>query len=479
MDGPVQFEVVYTDERIEARGGLALIGRLLAGTPFKTQFDALSVSGYRSPTISHGDVVQSMVGLQCLARPDYAAITDEAHGDMLRLSLGITSLPSEETLRQRLDAIALDRPDAARAIVHEASTSLIAMHAPAITPCLGVGQCQWIPLDADVAPFDNSQTHKQGVGRTYKGSDGYAPMFAHLGVEGYQVNTELREGTQHCQKDTPAFLEQAIVQSHAILASRGGAEANARLLVRLDAGHDDVANVRVCRRHKGTDWLIKRNPRNSRQESLEAWREIAVAHGRCEQPREGKTIWRGDYWMNHGGRCERVVFEWTERTSTAEGQRLLIPAIELSTWWTSLPPTKVSAEQVIELYHAHATSEQFHAELKSDMDLERLPSGKFATNALVLELGMLAYNLLRVAGQRALEANDRLPTTDQAPMKRDAKGERRIKRRRLRRVIQDLMYLAAKLTRSGRRWRLHLSLSCAWSCVCGALYEHWLRLSPT
>ncbi len=33
------------------------------------------------------------------------------------------------------------------------------------------------------------------------------------------------------------------------------------------------------------------------------------------------------------------------------------------------------------------------------MDLERLPSGKFTTNALILELGMIAYNILRMIGQ--------------------------------------------------------------------------------
>ena len=33
------------------------------------------------------------------------------------------------------------------------------------------------------------------------------------------------------------------------------------------------------------------------------------------------------------------------------------------------------------------------------MDLERLPTGKFATNALILELGMIAYNILRMIGQ--------------------------------------------------------------------------------
>jgi hypothetical protein len=33
---------------------------------------------------------------------------------------------------------------------------------------------------------------------------------------------------------------------------------------------------------------------------------------------------------------------------------------------------------VIELYRQHATSEQFHSEFKTDLDLERLPTGKFS-----------------------------------------------------------------------------------------------------
>ena len=33
------------------------------------------------------------------------------------------------------------------------------------------------------------------------------------------------------------------------------------------------------------------------------------------------------------------------------------------------------------------------------MDVERLPSGKFTANALVLELAMIAFNLLRMIGQ--------------------------------------------------------------------------------
>ncbi|BBH22598.1 hypothetical protein Back11_39430 [Paenibacillus baekrokdamisoli] len=49
-------------------------------------------------------------------------------------------------------------------------------------------QKAYLPLDLDVSPFDNSNTKKEGVSRTYKGFDGYSPFFAYLGQEGYGVN---------------------------------------------------------------------------------------------------------------------------------------------------------------------------------------------------------------------------------------------------------------------------------------------------
>ena len=55
---------------------------------------------------------------------------------------------------------------------------------------------------------------------------------------------------------------------------------------------------------------------------------------------------------------------------------------------------------MIRLYHEHGESEQYHSEIKTDMDVERFPSGKFDTNELVLELTVLAYNILRVIGQK-------------------------------------------------------------------------------
>lgn len=441
---PMQFIISQTDEVLVPQAGLAVVGALLKGTAIKRRLSAIELEECPRPEIKHGEVVTAAIGLLCLGKSDYTDIEAFRSDAFFRRALGLSKVPSEETLRQRLDQLGTR----CQTILHEESAALVKRHTRKLTCCYG----DWVPLDIDVSPFDNSGTKKEGVSWTYKGMDGYAPNFAYLGVEGFLVHCELRPGKQHCQEGTPAFLDLALRYAQRITSQR--------ILVRMDAGNDDFENVRICRRHKA-DWIIKRN---LRKESLEDWLEEAQAYGEWEFPREGKEVYTGQTWREREGKVWRVVFEVTYRTIDAQGQRLLVPEIEVNTWWTSL---KLAAKAVIALYHAHATSEQFHSEIKTDLDLERLPSGKFATNALVLSLGMVAYNLLRLIGQQALKEQKRLPAAERAPLPEG------VFRRRLRSVIQDLMYLAAKLWHHSNRWGLALWQNSPWRGVWQRVYARF------
>ena len=84
-----------------------------------------------------------------------------------------------------------------------------------------------VPLDIDVTPMDNSKSHKEGVSRTYKNFYGYAPIMAYIGAEGYACNFDLREGSQHCQKDTPKLLKETIAAANEM--------TDKPLLVRMDS----------------------------------------------------------------------------------------------------------------------------------------------------------------------------------------------------------------------------------------------------
>jgi len=130
------------------------------------------------------------------------------------------------------------------------------------------------------------------------------------------------------------------------------------------------------------------------------------------------------------------VFEVIERTADREGNVNLLPEIEVNLWWTNLG---CSAEKVIQLYHEHGTMEQYHSELKTDMGIERMPSGKFSVNCMLLSVGMCAFNVLRFIGQSALEHKELLPEKTESF------------RKRLGKVILEMIHMACKLVHHSRQ----------------------------
>ena len=180
------------------------------------------------------------------------------------------------------------------------------------------------------------------------------------------------------------------------------------------------------------------------------------------QNREGKrtgimTVEVERQWRGHIYQVSRVM-RIVERTIDRRGQGLLEPEIELEGWWTSL---EEPAERVIKLYNDHGTSEQFHSEFKTDLDIERLPSGKFATNQLVLTMSALAYNILRWIGQNGL-------------LGPGSPKRHRAKRRRIKTVMQELMYVAAKIVKTARQVRLLFGRG---NRIQSVYYELYARLS--
>ena len=375
------------------------------------------------------DIVRSYVGLLCLGQSDFEAVTQHRDDEYFREALGIGKVPSAETLRQRLDKVAKDL----RALADECLIEFLENAEVAITP-LDTGH---VALDCDVFAMDNSNTKKEGVSRIYNGEDGYAPIGAYLGREGWCLELELREGKQHSQCNFIPFLNRVLKKARH-LTSR-------KLLVRLDSAHDALETRVACRSHKKVNFIIKWNPR---KEDQSKWAKKIFEQGTVIEPRPGKRVAVMSVTVKqvYKGKTYRFrrVMRAVERKIDRNGQLLIVPEVKIEGWWTNLA---LPDHQIIELYEDHASSEQYHSEIKSDLDLERLPSGKFATNALILSLGGLAYNILRTIGQIGLLG-------DKAPIRH------RAKRRRIKTVMQELMYLAARLVRTGRRSKLLFSRHC-------------------
>ena len=310
---------------------------------------------------------------------------------------------------------------------------------------------RYIPLDIDVTPFDNTGSHRENVGRTYKGCDGFAPIFAYVGTQGWLLHHELRPGVQHCQKGTPDFLRETLARFDALGCKE-------RALVRLDAGNDSADTVAILRESEH-GFILKRN---QRQEDPIKWLSHATAQSsEPERPRPGKEVYIGtcDHMSPGGESSEQaplpIIYQVIRRSIDKHGNALLIDEIEVQTYWTNLGETP---ENIIALYHDHGTSEQFHSELKSDLNLERFPSQNYATNGLYLQLGALAYNLLRALDERARGHRDKWP-----------ERIKNVMRRRVGSVIRDLIAVASKWVKHGGREVMKVARDWPWSGVMVAI----------
>jgi len=419
----VQFNT--SSENISSNGGFSFVSALLDSLSPMTLWDKV-LSCHCNTRFSHQSIVRCAIGLMTAGCCDFADI-EKFGGDAMFRHLAGKEIPSQETFRQRLNLLSaaawtpvVDRLNAT--MLGKAALGRISMYGT-----------QYIPLDIDVSVFEDTASKKEGIAMSYHQVKGYAPIFCYAGTQGYMVAAEMRPGSQHSEKGAVQFLERCV----GIMLEAGYSAGE--LLLRVDSGHDSSDFIQKAVQ-LGIKYLVKRNPRRENEHQM---LDTIRSYGEAESPRPGKTIFRGF-------RCDRkpaglddycgfLAVEATERTILRDGQRLLIPSVEIDSWWTNLP---FPVTEIVQLYHDHGTSEQFHSELKSDMGIELLPSGSMATNALVLGLASIAFNCLRFIGDAALVP----PQKDSDP-----------KRMRLRSVLLNFIKIGCKLVRHANTLVLKVS----------------------
>lgn len=424
---------------LSSHAGLAFIGKYLKSTNLKTLID--SAFPIRAG-IANSDVLKSYIALLSLGKNDFDAIENFRDDDFFKRALDLTHVPSSPTLRQRLDSFATQWFDLIPQINHKLLSGRIAGK----PVDFGALDCGYTPVDLDTFAMNNSFTKKELVGRTYAGVDGYCPFAVYLGSLGYCLELALRPGVQHSAAESQYNFERALPMAASLVAGS--------LLVRADSGfcslklmQEVAAQANELKREIA--FIIKWNPRKTPVEAI-ASKKTADASTPWVTLRPGKRecIWQESLDLPNVGSTSnptRRVYRLTERTIDKHGVVLLLPDYEIEGWTTTLP-AKFSATDIIALYCDHATHEQFHSEFKTDMDLERLPSGKFDTNYLVCQLAALAMNLLRLIGQNTLNEAD-------SPVRHTAR------RRRIRTVMQEMMFKAGRMIKHAGRWILGLGES--------------------
>ncbi len=199
--------------------------------------------------------------------------------------------------------------------------------------------------------------------------------------------------------------------------------------MRMDSGFWSAKTIRTCRRHQLHYSITVRQTKPIRQViatiSEDAWTPIGYPDGGLAQVAE--TRYRGD----------RLI---VRRTRLTGAQAELFPNWRCHAFVTDRVGTTVWLDQD---HRRHAVVELAIRDLKDGVGLRHHPSGKFAANAAWLLIATLAHNLLRWVAAIGLGACGELVV---------AKTLRR-----------TLLNLPGRLTRSARRWTLHLPAGWPWA----------------
>ena len=442
---------------LTSNAGLVLVGQYIKRLGIQARVDRQFPVGVGG--INNSDILKPYLGLLVQGKNDFDAIEAFCGDGFFTRCLDVGTVPSCSTLRQRMDTYAAAWFELVQAF-NEALLSAQYANGPVD---FGALPCGYMAVDWDTFVMNNSGTQKEAVGRTYQGVDGYTPSATYLGSLGYCLELALRPGEQHSARETELNLERVLPMAAKLTPLP--------LLFRADSGLCSVTVMQAVSKQaqdlsREIALLIKCNPRSKPVQAIAA-QKVADAqtlwcHLRQDQ-REGKRMcqWTQVLELQGVGTASnpaRRVLRLTERTIDKQhGNPLLLPAYELEGYTTTLPE-RFTMQEVIDLYKDHATHEQFHCEFKTDMDLERLPSGKFDANYLVCALAAVAMNILRLMGQNALTGKD-------APMRHAAK------RRRMKTVMQELMFKAARMIKHAGRWVLGLGANDSAHGVFERLYE--------
>jgi Transposase DDE domain group 1 len=407
-----QVHVAFDDQRMVANAGLLLTATLA---------DRLGIEQAAEELINLGQRPGA-------ARPGRKVLT-VVHG----LLAGGDSIDDVEMLRAGATASVLGHRVMAASTVgtflraftfgHVRQLDRLAETALACAWAAGAGPGDGaLVIDADSTICEVYGHHKQGAAYGYTHRLGYHPLLATRADTGEVLHARQRTGKANTARGAPRFVDETIGR-----VRRAG--AGGELVFRADAGFWSATVIDRLRAHDVRFSITVRQTKPVRAAIAAipeaTWTTIPYPDSGVAQV--AQTPFRGD----------RLVVRRT-RHHTNQGQ--LFPTWDYHAFVTDRPgsPVELDAD-----HRRHAVIELAIRDAKQGSGLNHHPSGKFFANAAWLVLVCLAHNLLRWTATLGLGVRDE-----------------QVVAKTLRRT---LLALPGRLTRTARRWMLHLPARWPWA----------------
>jgi hypothetical protein len=412
-DGPVGLDCVavkFDDERAVADAGIVLAATLAERLGIETLVDRTVDLGDRPGAANAGAKVMTLVSAMALG----ADCIDDC--DLLRAGrtgqvLG-HQVAAPSTLGTFLRAFTFGH-------VRQLDRVLADTVSRAWAAGAGPGQ-ERLVVDVDSFVGEVHGRSKQGAGFGYTRVRGYHPLLATRADTGEVLHIRLRKGSANTSRGMARFCDELIAR-----VTRAG--ATGPKLLRADSGF----------------WSRKTFDRLDRagwQFSIGVRLQPAV-RAAIEQIDEAAWTTLEDYPPTSIAQIAETTLAGrrlvVRRVRTLDRQGELLPSWELFPFATNRTDTLATVEAE---HRQHAVVELCIRDLK-DQALAHFPSGKFNANAAWTVIACLAHNLLRWTSVLGLPGQT-------------IRAARTLRRR--------LLSLPGRLTRTARRWTLHLPARWPW-----------------
>jgi hypothetical protein len=191
-----------------------------------------------SPVVKQcGKVLTQLFGVLVQGEPDFEEERPFRESELIKQALELEGALVAETVRLYAEKMT-ETPELVKGLEEQICECNQRLLSKITFTAIKTKRHEYIPCDIDTSVMNNEGTKKENIGWTYKGCEGYHPIFGYLGAEGYLLSCELRPGSQHCQKGTPEFLKQLLERLPE------GVKGKA-LLFRLDSGNDSEETVKA------------------------------------------------------------------------------------------------------------------------------------------------------------------------------------------------------------------------------------------
>jgi hypothetical protein len=409
---PDSLGVEFDDERLIANAGLVLIATLGRRLGIERLIDETVRLGERAGASRPGRKVLTLIHA-IAAGADSIDDTDALRAGATEALLGHKAM-APSTLGTFLRAFTFGHVRQLDRVLGEAIRRAWEMGA-------GPGKARLV-IDIDSFLGEANGAKKQGASRGYTGLRGYHPLLATRAGTGEVLHVRARKGAAGSARGALRFCEEVFAR-----ARRAGAAGE--ILVRADSA---FYSNKVIAYLEGKGCLY----------SIAVPQNKPIAGRIAEIP---ESAWQPVPDYPDTGVCELAE-------TTYGGRRLVVRRVhlhaqegqeELFAYWRHFAflTNRTEDMHTVDAGHRqHAEVELAIRDLK-DQALAHFPSGSFAANAAWTVIACLAHNLSRWAGQLGLEDET-------------WRTSRTIRRR--------LIALPGRLTRTARRWTLHLPARWPW-----------------